>query len=197
MEVATNMNKSKTGSFTKMPKFSKTSRWILSLGSFLIIFFLLFTLTNGEKTKSADLQKMLDATKAKAVAPVSQDIAVLQDTLEKERQLLENTKAQFPGPNSNVQLVDNFVKLAKSCGLEITSSTLTTGLADKVATGASYVSYNYELLLAGEAGRVPNFILGLSALPTLEIKSVNITPAADESSADSAKISVDCLIGDK
>ncbi len=200
MEVATNMQKSKTGSFAKVPRFGRASRWILALGAFLIIFFLFFTLTNQEKAKSLDLQKTLDASRAKAVAPVSQDITALQDNLDKERQLLENTRAQFPGRDSNVRMIDDLVKLAKSCGLEITGSELATGATEKVAVGnnaASYAINSYELTLSGEAGRVPNFILGLSSFPTVEVKSVAITPATDESANDTAQVTLDCLIEDK
>jgi len=34
----------------------------------------------------------------------------------------------------------------------------------------------------------------LAAFPTVEVKSVTITPSADESGKDSAKVVVDCLV---
>jgi len=68
-----------------------------------------FTLTNGEKNKSADLQKTLDASRAKAGRPVTQDISVLQDTWIRNSKLLENARAQFAGRDSSVRMIDDFV----------------------------------------------------------------------------------------
>jgi len=194
MEISANMEKAKSGSFAKMPRFSKTSRWILSLGAFLIIFFLLFTLTNQEKARTEGLQKALDASRTKVIAP-AQDITALQDTLDKERQLLQNAQSQFPGSNSSIQMLENFIKLADSCGLEITGSALTVGIPDK-AISPVYRINTYTLQLDGEAARVPNFILGLSKFPATEIISIDITPALVESGVDSATITLDCLVKD-
>jgi hypothetical protein len=197
MEVATSMQKSKSGSFTRVPKVSRTSKWILSAGAFLIIFFLLFFLAGREQKTTESLQQSLAGIQ-KASAP-TQDFAALQDVLAREQAQFEQVQSQFPGQNSTVQMVDNFMKLAKSCGIEITGSSLGTGTTDISGAKAaiSYNSHNYTLQLTGEVARIQNFILGLSKFPTTKIKEITITPSAAEATMDTAVISVDTVIKDR
>jgi len=197
MAVMTDMQRQRTGIFSKLPRLGTASRFLLLAGIFLIIFFVLFTFTNQEKALTEELQNTLSnlVIAAGPAAPAA-SAGEIESAISLEQQNYNNLLLKFPVPDNTVKIFDDIFKLADSYDLEVTSLSYGEGYTT-LETGSDSLSYNvqnYYIGLSGEAAKMQSFIAGLSKFPTAVVNTLTIVPSGTESNLDIGNVDIQLYI---
>jgi len=179
----------------RLPKISRLSQVILIVGILAIIFIALYMVGAGQAKQQDELRENISMLQRGVSSGTQEEPRdKLQAQIRQIEAETEAARAMFPEPDQLTEIMDRFIKLAKSYDIEVTSTGVTM-TQKKLMIGAAEVAYDvytFSLSLQGMAPNFQNFLLSLDdTVSTSRINQVTIKLALTENERDAATVSID------
>ncbi len=172
---------------------SPVVRLILFIGIFLIIAIPLFLIFSQQQASQAEINhqySILQKALGKQEAPETLKKG-LDEEIEKAQNGLDTVKATFPITDRSPEIIDGLLALAKSNGIEITKTLVTTSKSS-IEVGSDTMVYpvlTFNISLKGQVPKFQNFLLELNTkYPTSELKKVYFSIPEVEEAEDTAEV---------
>jgi len=177
----------------------RTSRLVLIIGIFAIVFIGLYIIGAQQEPQQAELRLNI-ATLQRGLSTGTQvePRDKLQAQIRQTEAENEAARAIFPTPDQLTEIMDKLLKLARDYDLDVTGTTAVL-VQKKLNIGAIEVPYDVftvQLSLQGMVPNFQNFLLALGdVLPTAQVNQINFTVPIEDDEPDMATIGLDvyCL----
>ncbi len=171
---------------------------VLFAGIFLIVFIPLFLIYRDQTANQDTINQQLAILQKATGGQQSPDVqqANLETLLIQTRRGIDSKNSAFPDLDQSPEIIDQFLELAKTNGMEITKTMVSysTQIIKVGTTNTDFPSITFDVDLSGQIPKFQNFLLDLDQrFPTATIQKVAFKPAAKEGDRDTANIVISIL----
>jgi cell division protein FtsL len=192
-----NDNKPKKAAKIKPSRLGKTSRVVIIVVVFLMVFAAIFYVYQQQTAKQFELGQELSSlhNKVSAQSNTGSDLEVQTSRAE---QYLADVKSSFSSPDEAPEILDELISLAKANDMEITSTriTRTKGTFNIEKQKVEFPVLKLQMGFRGQVPKFQNFMLSLeSVLPASQIKELGMQVTQEEGEQDIGSLSIEiyCL----